>query len=203
MVGPIGGLHRSVILPPANHLPVLTMVKSRYVELQPHQPAAWRCRAACSGRRAASGPAPRPRFAGPAHNSGHVWHGWARGVRAQRASSRWSSMRSSPAQPTALLMQGTPNLFQCIMRRSAVQNAAQQVAACTACAARTAHRGICEVALPARDGQLAGQVSHGGVGDAQVALAVLKVNGVDLQGLGQHERSLMAITCGRKSSVQE
>ncbi len=42
------------------------------------------------------------------------------------------------------------------------------------------HRGVGQVALPAGDRQLAGEVLEDGVGDAQVAFGVLEVDGVDL-----------------------
>mmetsp|Transcript_32783 Transcript_32783/g.71529 ORF Transcript_32783/g.71529 Transcript_32783/m.71529 type:complete len:211 (+) Transcript_32783:184-816(+) len=46
------------------------------------------------------------------------------------------------------------------------------------------HRTVRQVALPPRDGQLVGEVIHDSVGDAKVALTVLKVNGVDLMRHG-------------------
>eukprot|EP00983_Pelagomonas_calceolata_P078361 1154237-Pelagomonas_calceolata.AAC.5 len=39
------------------------------------------------------------------------------------------------------------------------------------------HCGVSEISLPSTDGQLVAHVVHGGVGHAQVALAVLKVDG--------------------------
>ena len=45
------------------------------------------------------------------------------------------------------------------------------------------HRGIREVPLPAGDGQLGGEVLKKGVGDPQVALGVLEVYGIHLQGV--------------------
>ena len=48
---------------------------------------------------------------------------------------------------------------------------------------------IRQVALPARDRQLGGQVRHAGVGHAQVALAVLKVDGVHLRTARMHTMS--------------
>src|SRR5690625_702453 len=45
---------------------------------------------------------------------------------------------------------------------------------------RALHGGIAQIALKARDRQLGGQVSEHGVGQAQIALAVFKINGIDL-----------------------
>mmetsp|Transcript_18532 Transcript_18532/g.52049 ORF Transcript_18532/g.52049 Transcript_18532/m.52049 type:complete len:287 (+) Transcript_18532:265-1125(+) len=44
------------------------------------------------------------------------------------------------------------------------------------------HCGVSEISLPSTDGQLVAHVVHGGVGHAQVALAVLKVDGVYFMG---------------------
>lgn len=45
------------------------------------------------------------------------------------------------------------------------------------------HCGVCQVSLPARDGQLGAQVAHDGIRQAQIPLAVLKVNGIHLQSM--------------------
>ena len=49
----------------------------------------------------------------------------------------------------------------------------------------TQHGGIRQVALKTGDGQLARQVLQDGVGEAQVALGVLEVDGIDLVGHGR------------------
>ena len=46
------------------------------------------------------------------------------------------------------------------------------------------HGRVGQIALEARDGQLRGEVLENGVGDAEVALGVLEVDGVDLVGHG-------------------
>src|SRR6185312_3814379 len=68
------------------------------------------------------------------------------------------------------------------------------------CDAQIAQHGrVGEIALPAGDGQLVGEVSQQGVGDAEVALGILEVDGVDLvrHGRGTHlgrGRALLEVT---------
>ena len=47
------------------------------------------------------------------------------------------------------------------------------------------HGGVCQVTLPAGDGQLLGQVLEQRIGQAQIAFGVFEVNGVDLVGHGR------------------
>ena len=43
------------------------------------------------------------------------------------------------------------------------------------------HCGVCEVSLPPRDGQLGAKVTHDGIRQAQIPLAVLKINRIHLR----------------------